>query len=70
MADLFTVQAQSTPAGDSPKLGKPTVIVDDVHVVYRVFGGGKKGGPRATSNSAARTPSNAWSLVREGRPQA
>ena len=56
MANLFTVQSEMQPAEASvpkPK-GKPTVIVDDVHCVYRVYGGGKKrGGPRASSASPA-----------------
>ncbi len=54
MADLFTMQAEPTPASQRPALGRPTVIVDDVHVVYRVYGGGgKKRGPQASNNNPA-----------------
>lgn len=52
MANLFSVQAEATPARSRPQKGRPTVIVDDVHVVYRVHGGGKRG-PRAGSNNPA-----------------
>jgi len=34
---------RTTPAGDQPRIGDPVLVVDDVHIVYRVLGAKKQG---------------------------
>ncbi|GGY20710.1 ABC transporter ATP-binding protein [Streptomyces xanthochromogenes] len=50
MAETQTVtQTLDRPAEDAVALGEPTVIADDVHIIYKVHGTGSKGRGGATA---------------------
>jgi teichoic acid transport system ATP-binding protein len=53
VAELLAPQMDAIVQDTLPQKGRPTVIVDDVHLVYRVQGGGKRGGNRASTNTPA-----------------